>query len=68
MHANSLAVGRNFYTAESAFLIVGDDWARWELHWSDGARVMCTEDCKEDAVAALRRYGFEAKSHQSGDR
>lgn len=58
MHANELALGRNWYTADSAKLVTGPDWARWELHWVDGAMVQGVEDTKQEAVAALARYGF----------
>lgn len=61
MHANEKALGRNWYTCDSAKLITGSDWARWELHWNDGAMVCCTEDSKEEAVAELARYGFYPK-------
>lgn len=57
--SNDAALGRNWYTADSALLVTGPDWARWELHWNDGARVQCVEDSKADALCALKRYGFE---------
>ena len=60
MNANQKAIGRNFYTADSAKLVTGQDWARWELHWDDGACVMCTEDSVSEAKSSLRRYGFDA--------
>lgn len=58
MHANDKALGRSWYTADSARLVCGPDWFRWELHWADGALVQGVEDNKDDAVAALNRYGF----------
>ena len=67
MFANEKAMGRNWYTADSCKLVEGgnkylsDTWARWELHWNDGAMVCCTEDSREEAVTALVRYGFNAK-------
>lgn len=67
MYANEKAIGRNWYTADSAKLVeggnkyLGNAWARWELHWNDGGIVCCTEDSHAEAVAALQRYGFNAK-------
>ena len=60
MYANEIATLRNFYTADTCKLVTGRDWARWELHWEDGGMVCCTEDSRAEAVAALRRYGFNA--------
>lgn len=61
MRANDLATGRNWYTADTAKLFNFSDCARWELHWNDGAMVSGIEDTHEDAVKALRRYGFKPK-------
>jgi hypothetical protein len=58
MHANDKALGRNWYTADIASLIRGPDWARWELHWHDGAMVSCCEETAQEALDELRRYGF----------
>lgn len=66
MFANEKAIGRNWYTADLAKLAeggnnyLGDAWARWELHWNDGAMVYCVEDSRAKAVTALQRYGFNA--------
>lgn len=58
MYASDNAVGRSFYTADTAELTTFDDCARWTIRWNDGAWVYCVEDTKEEAAAALRRYGF----------
>lgn len=60
MNGNELSIGRNMFTADSSFLHTGADWARWELHWNDGAMVYGVEDTEAEARAALRRYGFNA--------
>lgn len=67
MNGNDLSLGRNWYTADSAKLITGPDWARWELHWEDGAKVYDVEDTKEEAVAALARYGFHPVKRTQSD-
>lgn len=58
MYANALATGRNHYTAETGSLTVGDDWARVDLRWADGAHVSEVYDSKAEAVAHLNRLGF----------
>ena len=58
MYANDQALGRNWYTADSASIKHGNDWFRWELHWVDGALVYGIEDTKQEAIDALARYGF----------
>lgn len=58
IHGNNLSLGRNWYTADSARLVTGHDWARWELHWKDGAFIQGVEDSKQEALDALARYGF----------
>ena len=60
MNGNDKSIDRNWYTADRATLVTGSDWARWELHWADGAMVYGVEDTAEAARAALRRYGFNA--------
>lgn len=60
MYGNELSIGRNWYTADSASLHTFQDGARWELHWTDGAKISCIEDTEAEARAALRRYGFNA--------
>lgn len=58
IHGNNLSLGRNWYTADSARMVTGPDWARWELHWSDGAFIQGVEDSRAEALDALARYGF----------
>ena len=58
MHANEQALGRNWYTAQTASLHKFDDCCRIELHWSDGGLAYFLEDTQEEAENILRRYGF----------
>jgi hypothetical protein len=58
MHTNDKALGRNWYTADTASIKHGPDWHRWELHWADGGLAYGVEETIEEAREALRRYGF----------
>lgn len=61
VYANEKVGDKNWMTADSALMHTGPDWARWELHWNDGAMVCCTEDSRDEAVQELARYGFSPK-------
>ena len=58
MNVNDKALGRNWFTAHSAELTTFSDCARWTIRWDDGAEVTGLEDTREQALAALNRYGF----------
>jgi len=58
MNGNQQSIGRNWFTADTAELTTFNDCARWTLKWNDGAEVYGIEDTKQEAVDALRRYGF----------
>jgi hypothetical protein len=58
MNANTLALGRNHYTADSASLTDFGDCFRANLNWADGAYVYSIFDTKAEAVAYLARMGW----------
>jgi len=65
MYANEIAAGRNWYTADTAKLVTGPDWARAELRWNDGGYAhYLFDDADGDFVGAargyLREHGFNA--------
>lgn len=57
MWANDKMNGRSWLTADRATMTVFHDCARVNLYWNDGAECYIIEDTREDAIAALRRYG-----------
>lgn len=67
INGNDLSLGKDWHTADSAKLVTGPDWARWELHWNDGARLYGVEDSKAEALEQLRLYGFGPVSKTQPD-
>lgn len=60
MHANDLALGRNHFTADSASMTSFGDCFRTDLRWADGAHVQELFDTRDEALANLRRLGWNA--------
>lgn len=55
---NSLSLGRNWMSADSAALVEFYDCARVDLKWDDGAALCLIADSKAEALAELARLGF----------
>ena len=60
MHANELALGRNWMTADVAKLHSFGDCFRAHLYWNDGAEAYILCDTKEEAMKELRSLGWNA--------
>jgi hypothetical protein len=58
MNANTLAIGRNHYTADTGSMTDFGDCFRVDIRWNDGAHVYTIHDTKSEAVAHLNRLGF----------
>ena len=58
MHANDKAIGRSWYTADSASLTDYGDCFRVNLFWNDGGKAFILHDTKTDALAYLADHGF----------
>lgn len=59
MWTNELATGRNWLTADRAFMVNFGDVFRVELHWNDGGQAYVLEDTLDEAVATLARLGWQ---------
>lgn len=60
MNANELARSRNWMTADIAKLHSFGDCFRAHLYWNDGGEAYTLHDTKEEALADLRRWGWNA--------
>ena len=60
MFANDIAIGRNWMTADSAKLNDFGDCFRAHLYWNDGGEAYILCDTKGEALAELRRLGWNA--------
>ena len=58
MNGNTLSLGRNHSTADSASLTDFGDCYRVDLRWADGAHVYMIHDTKAEAVEHLNRLGW----------
>ena len=58
MNANTLAIGRNHYTADTASMTDFVDCFSVDICWNDGAHVYMIHDTKADAISHLNRLGF----------
>ena len=61
MNGNTLSLGRNHSTADTASMTDFGDCFRVDLKWHDGAYVYMIHDTKEEAVTHLNRLGFFPK-------
>lgn len=61
MNANSIATGRNHYTADSVSMTEFggfDACFRVDIRWNDGGRVYAIYDTKAEALAHVHRLGW----------
>lgn len=60
MYANEKVLGRNWATADVAKLHDFGDCFRVHLYWNDGGEAYYLHDTKAEALADLRRLGWNA--------
>lgn len=58
MWANEKAMGRNWYTSDTASLTDFGDCFRVNLFWADGGEAYIIHDTKDEAIAYLAGHGF----------
>ena len=62
MHANDIALDRNWATADSCTVTNFGDCVRVDLRWTDGGYAYSLEDTRAEAVAFAARMGFGPKA------